>query len=147
MRKHLAVLLLLMLPLSLFGCGNATQGQTPPDGSPQWGITLEAENVTATGLTLLCHQQGGGVEDLATEAAYVLQKRENSEWIDVPATREDICWDAMAYLIKTDGTTRWDVDWENLYGTLPAGEYRIGKSISGAGEAEPGIFYAEFVIE
>ena len=87
------------------------------------------------------------MEDLTTEAAYVLQKRENSEWVDLPATQEEIYWDALAYLIKTDGTTRWDVNWEDLYGTLPAGEYRIGKSISGAGEAEPRIFYAEFVIE
>lgn len=54
-RKRLAAVSALMLSLSLVGCQQASP--SGDDGLPQpavdWGITLSAEDATATGLTLV----------------------------------------------------------------------------------------------
>ena len=55
-----------------------------------------------------------------------------------------------AYIIKTQNLTQWDIQWSDLYGTLPQGEYRIGKEIQdfrGGSDYDEKAYYAEFVIE
>lgn len=46
--------------------------------------------------------------------------------------------------------TQWEIQWSDLYGTLPQGEYRIGKEIQdfrGGSDYDEKAYYAEFVIE
>ena len=117
-----------------------------------WGVTLEATEVTSKGMTLVCHQSGGAnVVELSTGSFYTLQRQDKKEWVDVDTLPQEgeIAWDALAWLIKVDDSTNWDVAWGWLYGELPAGTYRIGKEIMNF--REPGDFdtmmcYAEFTI-
>ena len=118
-----------------------------------WGITLVAENVTTTGLTIVCHQSGGeNVAELDTGSFYTIQKLENSSWktVEYLPHEYEIGWTAEAWIIQKDSTTTWDVDWEWLYGALPSGEYRIGKEIMNfrkTGDYDIEMAYAEFTIE
>ena len=119
----------------------------------RWGVTLKAENATPSGLTLICEQSGGeNVAELMTGSQYVLQISENGQWKDVPyASQEyDVSWTLEAWLIPMNDHTTWNVNWEWLYGQLPAGEYRIGKEISNyraPGDFDEEIIYANFVIQ
>ena len=48
-----------------------------------------------------------------------------------------------------EATTVWEIDWNWLYGELPAGKYRIGKEIMdfrGTGDYDTSIYFAEFEI-
>ena len=118
----------------------------------KWGITLSVENVTAKGLTLVCTHSGGkNVAQLDTGSYYIIQKSEKSGWEDVEYLPHEyeIAWDAVAWMIKKEDTTTWDINWEWLYGELPAGEYRIGKEIMnfrGTGDYDTELVYAEFTI-
>lgn len=118
-----------------------------------WGITLEAENVTAVGLTLICRQSGGtDVSELNTGSEYTLQRLEGDEWVDVEYLPQeyDVAWTSEAWIIQQEGVTSWDVNWEWLYGQLPAGEYRIGKTVTnfaGPGDYDSELIFAEFTIE
>ena len=124
-----------------------------PAGSNKWGITLEAEKVTSKGLILVCHQSGGeNISDLMTGSYYSIQKLEGKEWIDVEYVPQeyDVAWTSEAWLVNKDSTTKWEINWEWLYGELPEGEYRIGKIISNfrnTGESEAETIYAEFVVK
>ena len=85
-------------------------------------------------------------------SVFVIQKAEKSGWVDVDYLPQeyDIAWTAEAWIIEKDGITRWDINWEWIYGELPAGEYRIGKEIMNfraPGDYDTEIVYAEFVIE
>lgn len=117
-----------------------------------WGVTLEAENVTPVGLTIVCRQSGGeDVAELNTGSDYTLQRLVGSEWVDVEYLPQEyeVAWTSEAWIIPKDATTRWDVNWEWLYGELPAGEYRIGKTItnfSGPGDYDSALIFAEFTI-
>jgi len=114
---------------------------------------LETENVTPIGLTIVCHQSGGeNVAELDTGSFYVIQKLKKSKWVDVEYIPQeyDVAWTAEAWPIPKEGTTTCDVNWEWLYGKLPAGEYRIGKGITnfrGPGDYDNEMVYADFVIE
>ena len=161
MKKLIALVFALVCVLSVAGCASKTDNGGPQkptesiisNSKPnQWGIVLEAENITASGLTIVCSHSGGeNAAELSTGSYYVIQKLENTGWIDVEyAPQEyDIAWTSEAWIIQKEGTTKWDVNWEWLYGELSAGEYRIGKEImnfKAAGEYETELVYAEFVI-
>ena len=145
----------LLLVLACFGCSKNTDSDEPMNevAANKWGITLEAEQVTASGLTLVCHQSGGeAVADLMTGSYYAVQRLEDSEYtaVDCLSQEDEIVWTMEAWGIQKGNTTRWDVNWTWLYGELPAGEYRIGKRIMnfrGTGDYDEEMVYANFVIE
>ena len=155
MKKIIALALILMFVLPLAGCGKGddSNGKTNDGMQNEWGITLEAENVMPGGLSLVCHQSGGdGVSELQTGSFYVIQRLEEAGWTDVAYAPQEyeVAWTTEAWIIQRENTTTWDVNWEWLYGELPAGEYRIGKefmNFRGPGDYDNKVLYTDFVIE
>jgi len=115
-----------------------------------WGISLEARNVTSSGMELICVQDGTPLPGmLMTGRHFVLEKKTRDGWEELPILRPEAVWTTEGLMISIDGVTSWDVDWTWLYGTLPEGEYRIGKSISHSqitGESVDYTYYAEFAV-
>lgn len=115
-----------------------------------WGITLSAENITPTGLTLTCKQSGGtATGTLQTGDSFNLQCFRNNRWENLE-TKTNPIFHSIARLIPQDSETKWDVRWEWLYGTLPPGQYRIAKTIQDfrdTGDFDSAWFYAEFEIK
>lgn len=120
-------------------------------GFPDWGIALSAENVTASGLTLVCTQSGGKLSGtLQTGSEYKLIVLENGMWNDVPTILEEYGWNSIAYLIENERSTNFEINWEWLYGELPTGTYRLVKSFTdfrGTGEYDSANYWMEFVIQ
>ena len=163
MKKWLTMVLLLALLLT--GCGGTSSGENENGSSDQsaaghtggdlaaqaqkdpWGLVLAAEAVTDTGLTLRFVQSGGEPSgELQTGSPYWLEREENGEWTAVEPLMEDVAWDMMAYLISMDGETEMAVDWTALYGQLPAGSYRLGKSVMDFRDTGDYDYYACFVV-
>lgn len=121
-------------------------------GQPQWGITLTVENVTPTGLTIVCTQSNGEpTGELQTGSDYILEQLTEGAWkkVDYLSQEHEIAWTAEAYLIPTEDTVKWEVNWEWLYGELSPGQYRIGKGIMDfreSGDYDTAMHYAEFEI-
>lgn len=172
MKKLLALALALAMVLSLTGCYRAKMlfaddvktmevegwavtkdGETPhKDALPDWGITLEAKDVTPTGMTLVIRQAGGAevTGELNTGTPYTLKMRDGDTWLDLPLLREDIAWNAVAYLIPFGGELEQNLNWSQLYGELDSGEYLLVKSIMdfrAAGDYDTFMFSVEFEIE
>ena len=120
-------------------------------GVPDWGVTLSAENVTPTGLTIVCTQFGGGpTGQLQSGSPYVLQVYGDGRWETAEHREiENLAWTSEAWIIPMFDSVRWEVNWGWLYGELEPGHYRIGKSITdfrGTGDFDEAMFYAEFDI-
>ena len=121
--------------------------------SKEWGVTLKALYVTPTGLTLECSQSGGKkVHELSTGSYFVIQKLSGGVWEDVEYLPQEyeIGWTSEAWIIQKEATAAWGVEWDMIYGELPAGEYRIGKKIMNL--RETGAFiesyaFAEFTVQ
>ena len=118
-----------------------------------WGITLSAENVTSKGITINCTQSGGKpTGELQTGSWYILETwTKEKGWVQMPyIIQDEIGWEQEAWLIPMDNTCKWEVNWEWLYGAIPSGKYRIGKSIMdfrGTKDYDTAIYYAEFEIK
>lgn len=118
-----------------------------------WGINLSADNITPTGLTLICNQSGGQpTGDLDTGSPYWLETKTDDQWVTVETLnlKYEIAWTTEAWIIHKNGSTEWNVNWEWLYGELPAGSYRIGKGIMdfrATGDYDTNVYYAYFEIE
>ena len=116
-----------------------------------WGVTLTAENITSTSVTIKCTQSGGKpTGELQTGSWYILETwtKENG-WQEAPYFAE-VAWTEETWLIPKDNTCEWKVNWERLYGAVPSGKYRIGKSIMDfrkSGDFDTAIYYAEFEIK
>ena len=152
MKKRILPLLLAALTLlSLIGCAAKEE---PPD-TPDWGVTITAEDVTPSGAVLHFAQSGGSpTGELNTGTYFTLERKSGSQWKAVPYAdgldESAIGWDDVAWIIPMGGSADFETDWAWLYGELDKGEYRIGKEIMdfrGPGDYDTAMFYADFSVK
>lgn len=106
-----------------------------------WGVTLTAKNVSPTGMTIVCTQEGYEVAgELFTGSSYSLYRYVEEDWekVEYLPQEHEIAWTSEAWIIPLEGTVEWETDWEWLYGELPQGHYKLGKGIMNL--TEPGDF-------
>ncbi len=98
----------------------------------QWGITLDARDVTSKGLTLLIEQFGGvPAGELQTGEAFSLEVMKDDKWIPLSTLPNiDYVWPSIAYMIKKNDITELRTNWQWLYGELSPGYYKLKKEIS-----------------
>lgn len=129
---------------------SGNQVRTPGAPDNDWGVVLSAADVTPDGMTLVCAQNDGNpTGELMTGAWYELEVSDSGQWQPVTVLTAS-CWIDVAWLIPLGETTQWEVNWTWVYGTLPAGEYRIAKEIMDfrqTGDFDTCKSYAYFVIE
>ena len=118
--------------------------ETPPvllpvtrhDRAPEWNLEMQVTNVTPSGLTVEFIQSGifygSDKAQLMFGTEYTLKRLENGQWVDVEMLPQEnpVGWATVAYLIELNSTAAQGIDWEWLYGQLPAGHYRIGKGVT-----------------
>lgn len=140
MKRTIGMALALICLLGVAACA----AQTP------WGITMLAEDVSPTGMTLVIRQKGWtGIGELSTGTPYWIERLTDGQWKELEKIEiEDgtqRAWTTVLLLLKKGEDNRYELTWELLYGTLPAGQYRLGKAISLGDEKQT--FYAEFEIQ
>jgi len=120
------------------------------DEKADWGIILTAKDITPTGMTLVCSQSGGEITgELQCGSDVHLYSSENGEWTRVPYRVDNVAWTAEAYSLPLNSSIEFQLNWERLYGALPAGAYRVAKSFMdfrGTGDYDTQTYYAEFEI-
>ncbi len=160
--KNLAKLLLLCLCLSLTlsvfsACGEdpagAGEDTMPPMPVDPFGVTLSVKDVTPTGLTLVCTQSGGSpTGELHTTATFRIQQKVFDTWAyrDTILGEEEVYnWAEESHVIPMGGSCEITLAWADLYGTLPAGSYRLAKAVTdvrGESDADAFTYFVEFDI-
>lgn len=115
------------------------------------GLSLNVENISATGATILYNQYADKASgQLQYGEEYTIEKKENDKWVEVPVVVEgDYAFHLVAYSIKTGEIAKQDIDWEWLYGALEPGEYRIGKTVNdfrATGDYDGYKLYVHFIL-
>lgn len=158
--KRLSVIILAIFTLAAIGCSPKPEealylsGKVPrTDGAEKdWGITLTAENVSPTGLTVVCTQHGGAPSgELSSSTPVWVEKLDNGSWeeLEVLPQEYEIAWTAEAWIIPFNDSVRWETGWKSYYGELAPGKYRVAKEIMdfrGPGDYDTAVYYAEFEI-
>ncbi len=93
-------------------------------------LSVYATNVTNTGLKIRFElAEAPQTGNIQTGDWYEIEKYENDEWKKVETVISNYGFDDIAYLIKENDITEFEVNWEWLYGKLSPGRYRIIKEI------------------
>lgn len=103
------------------------------------GLTLTAKNVTRSHVTVVAEHDkekffGSQLRLLGYDCPYTIQRFDNGVWKPYSAYETDgiirpiPSWDSKIFPVTIGGTTEIDIDFETLYGELPDGRYRIGKT-------------------
>jgi hypothetical protein len=119
----------------------------------KWGVSLTVDILTPSGAIIKCTQSGGEpTGELHTGSWYILENwTQENGWREMPYVIDgEIGWDDIAWIIPMNDTIELEVNWEWLYGKLPVGKYRIGKSITDfreSGDYDTATYFVEFEIE
>lgn len=115
-----------------------------------WGLVVSIKHVTKTGATIVYEQNGSDPQGVLTRGKwYVIERWNGSNWEELPLISEEIVWNIDGYAINQNTTVEIEESWEETYGALTAGKYRIGKPAANDYwdyDYETKIFYMEFEI-
>ena len=99
------------------------------DGYPidreDWGLTFTVKDVTSTGMTLVIDQSGGQQVGELEISNFSLYTMANKEAVPADQEKRQAFSDATKTVITQNGTTEIQLDWTEVYGELPSGEYYI----------------------
>ncbi len=102
-------------------------------------MTIKEGSLTKTSATVIL-QDTSNNESFGTGASFSIEKNVNGFWLEL-SKQAEISWIEIWYAPNEDGIIEQNLNWEDLYGELPEGNYRIVKNIGVLGEV-----YAEFSI-
>jgi len=120
-----------------------------------WNLEMELMDVSSTGLVVKFVQtgifHGSDRGQLMYGTDYTLEKLEAGQWVAVEALPQEnpVGWATVGYTIGLNSIANHHIDWDWLYGQLPAGHYRIGKRVTldyPLDDDQNQMFYAEFTI-
>ncbi len=115
----------------------------------KWPVIMQVKDGTATpsGVTVTLKN----VTDAAFTygESYTIQRKTDYGWIDVVPVIENYGFNDIGYMLEALESEEILVDWEWLYGKLPAGDYRIAKEalcVRSPGDYDTFSLFAAFTI-
>ncbi len=126
MKKLIVFLFVLSI---LTGCGGEPAQPTRTQQSTQVeNVTIQISDISPSGATLVITDTNP--EPYLYGEWYKIQKLTDGQWQDVPHVIDNYAFTAIGYLPDENGEVKFTINWEWLYGTLPAGTYRIFKEVN-----------------
>lgn len=132
--KKLTAILSIFAAL-LAGCAKESAYQ--PSGAEN--VTMTLSDVTPTGAEVTI--QDGNPDPFVYGEWYVIEEQKDGIWYEVKTKLTNYGFNEIGWLTDENGALTMNVDWEWLYGKLPAGHYRILK------QAGTQVIGAEFTVE
>jgi len=147
----LAILVCGVMVLGLTGCGTDKNdfkvGKESNIEIVEKGVTLSIKEntLTNTGATFILKNEGN--IDYGYGPAWEIEMKQDDEWHKIDVV---LNFNSPSYQLSVNESKELNINWENSYGKLASGDYRIIKSIDV--EQEDGTFEdfyvsAEFTIE
>ncbi|MBQ8996071.1 MAG: hypothetical protein IJ091_09660 [Oscillospiraceae bacterium] len=103
----------------------------PESENDDIAVAMQVEHITSSGLTVrLYRYDSRNTAELLYGEGYVLNRKEGSEWVEVPQIIENGGFTDEGYPIPEEGEAVQKIDWEWLYGKLSPGTYRIQKTVT-----------------
>lgn len=132
----------LLLALGLAGCGTARFShpteRAPLAAAAEVSMAVEEGSLTESGLTLLI--TNATAREMTYGMEFSLERKRGDAWYAMD--EDDRAFADLAAILAPGETNRFSVTWE---GTLPAGEYRVVKTIW-LGDGEERLLAAPFCV-
>ena len=89
-------------------------------------VSIKENTLTKTGAVLIIKNESN-TNHLTGEAFYV-EKKENGKWYSLKP-KHVLFWIAIGYDIKTNEEREFECNWDDMYGKLEKGTYRLVKEL------------------
>lgn len=87
-------------------------------------LTIKEGTLTNTQATLIL--ENNSTEDLGYSDSYEIEIKRDNDWYKINV---DIGFNEPLYIVEPNQSQELDINWENGYGSLTPGEYRIIKDV------------------
>lgn len=91
-------------------------------------VFIKISNVTNTGATIIIKDENKNPYNYGSW--YKLEKLDTGEWIKLDTIRDDYLFNDVAYLVDENKEIKFVMDWEDIYGKLQPGTYRLVKDVN-----------------
>ena len=125
MKKFILFLFVLAI---LTGCAEQPIPSTQIQQTQVENVTIQISDISSSGATLVITDTNP--EPYVYGEWFKLQKEVNGQWQDVPPVVDNYGFHEIGYLPNNKGEVTFVINWEWLYGKLPAGTYRIFKEVN-----------------
>ena len=125
MKKLIVFLFVLAI---LTGCAEQPIPSTQIQQTQVENVTIQISDISSSGATLVITDTNP--EPYVYGEWFKLQKEVNGQWQDVPPVIDNYGFHEIGYLPNDKGEVTFVINWEWLYGKLPAGTYRIFKEVN-----------------
>lgn len=125
MKKRIVFLFVLSI---LAGCAEQPIPSTQIQHTQVENVTIQISDISSSGATLVITDTNP--EPYVYGEWFKLQKEVNGQWQDVPPVVDNYGFHEIGYLPNNKGEVTFVINWEWLYGKLPAGTYRIFKEVN-----------------
>ena len=96
--------------------------------TPVENVSISISDISSSGATLVITDTNP--EPYLYGEWYKIQRLTDGQWQDVPHVIDNGAFNAMGYIPDANGEVKFTINWEWLYGKLPAGTYRIFKEVN-----------------
>ena len=104
-------------------------------------ITMEIKEGTLTSKSATIIIKDTSKEKNTYGEEYRIDKKVNNSWKELEPIVENYGFNLIGYEVNKDNVLQLKVKWENLYGELPTGQYRLVKTVNDK------YFSTEFIIK
>ena len=125
MKKRIVFLFTLFI---LTGCAEQPIPSTQIQQTQVENVTIQISDISSTGATLVITDTNP--EPYLYGEWYKIQRKTEGGWQDVPTVIDNYGFHEIGYLPNNKGEVTFVINWEWLYGKLPAGTYRIFKEVN-----------------
>ena len=114
----------------------------------EWGIEFRVDDdrLSVSGSEVWFAEADGYDDVICTDDRYWLEKKTDSGWEVLSTLTDDIQWKETSYVLSHGMYTMVYTQWSDLYGTLPGGVYRLGKTFTNQTIHKTCTGYGEFQI-
>ena len=132
MNKYLFYVIIIVVCISLTGCRTTKVGeQSSLEISVTNDFTISAEKISPTGIEIKI--SNNSPKTLYWGSWYIIEKKENDNWYEVSlleleSNDVDRTWTSALSFLDSNESRNIEQQWENGYGTLSKGDYRIVKN-------------------
>lgn len=107
-------------------------------------ITIKKDTLNNTGATILIEDYSNQVNEYGIE--YQIDKKVNDTWVWLDPITEEVTWTTRKYFVDDNKKLEFNYNWENLYGKLEKGDYRLVKYVHSIGSDKMYYIFVEFSI-
>ena len=91
-------------------------------------VFIKIFNVTNTGATIIIKDENKNPYNYGSW--YKLEKLDNDEWKEMDTIKDNYLFTDVAYLVDENKEIKFVMAWEDIYGKLTSGTYRLVKDVN-----------------